>query len=170
MLYIVLLFSHLNFNNPGMQKVNIGSTIPQFELMDQDGKLFSIDSVLGKKNLVIFFYPKDFGLECTRQACSFQDQYMLFKDAEAMVIGISSQSVESHLRFAKKYNLDYTLLSDKGNKVRKLFGVPGNLFGLIPGRVTYVVNKKGEVIYMFNSQTKPLLHVEKSLEILKEME
>ena len=86
-----------------------------------------------------------------------------------MIIGISSQSVESHLKFAEKYKLNYTLLSDEREEVRKLFGVPTNFLGLIPGRVTYIVNKDGKVVYIFNSQIKAEQHVDEALKILKEL-
>jgi len=150
-------------------KIEVNSTIPSFELKDQHGNLFKLDSVVGKKNLVIYFYPKDDTPGCTKEACSFRDQFSDFEEADAMVIGVSGQSVESHLNFAQKYNLNYTLLSDEGNKVRNQFGVPKDFFGLLPGRVTYVVNKEGKVVYMFNSQFKAEKHVEKALQILKKL-
>lgn len=146
-----------------------GSSVPNFELIDQNGQLFSPDSVLGKKNLVIYFYPKDDSTGCTREACSFRDQFEVFAAADALIIGISAQSVESHFHFAEKHRLNFTLLSDPGNRVRKLFGVPGNFFGLIPGRVTYVINKEGKVVYLFNSQTQAEKHVEEALRILREI-
>lgn len=149
-----------------MKKIEIGDQIPEFELPDQNGNLYKIKDVLGKKNLVIFFYPKDDTPGCTAQACSFRDQYEDFADANAEVIGISGQSVESHLQFAKKHQLTYTLLSDKNNRIRKQFGVPGNFFGLIPGRVTYIVNTRGTVVHTFNSQTKVHDHVKEALKIL----
>jgi len=152
-----------------MDKISVGSTIPSFELKDQHGNLFNLDSVVGKKNLVIYFYPKDDTPGCTAEACAFRDQFEVFKDADAMIIGISGQSVESHLKFAKKHNLNFTLLSDKGNKVRKLFEVPTNALGIIPGRVTYVVNKEGKVVFMFNSQSQAEKHVSEALRILNEM-
>lgn len=150
-----------------MKKLEIGDNVPHFKLEDQNGKLFDLDSLLGKKNLVIFFYPKDDTPGCTKEACTFRDQYEDFVDANAEVIGISGQSVESHKSFADKHDLTYTILSDDGNKVRKQFGVPGSFFGLIPGRVTYVINKKGKVIHIFNSQTNISGHVHEALEILK---
>ncbi len=152
-----------------MQQIEIGNDVPKFELKDQFGKIFNIDSVIGKKNLVIYFYPKDDSPGCTKQACSFRDQFEAFSDADAMIIGISSQSVESHRKFAEKYRLTYTLLSDTGNKVRKLFGVPTNFLGLIPGRVTYIVDKNGKIVYIFNSQTKAEKHIDEALRIIKEM-
>jgi peroxiredoxin Q/BCP len=167
--YLVLFSSYLTFNkNTTMNELKIGSTIPAFTLPDQNGKMFDINSVLGKKNLVIYFYPKDDSPGCTAQACSFQDQFEVFKEADAVIIGISGQSVESHKEFATKHRLTFTLLSDKGNKIRKQFGVPTNLLGLIPGRVTYVADKTGKVIYIFNSQTHATKHVDEALRILKQ--
>ncbi len=169
-IYFILFFSYLNFNTHPeiMEKLDIGSSVSGFELKDQYGKLFKLDSVLGKKNLVIYFYPKDDSPGCTREACSFRDQFEVFAEADAMIIGINSQSVESHLEFAKKHRLNYTLLSDPENKVRNLFGVRNNVFGLIPGRVTFVINKEGEVIYRFSSQVQAEKHVEEALRILQE--
>lgn len=166
----ILLFTYITFLNstPDMKKVEVGSTVPQFTLPDQNGSQFSINSVIGKKNLVIYFYPKDDSPGCTKEACAFRDQFEVFNEANAMIIGISGQSVESHKQFAEKYHLSFTLLSDEGDKVRKLFGVPSNL-GMIPGRVTYVVDKSGKVVYVFNSQTQATKHVDEALRILKEL-
>jgi len=168
-IYLLLFVSYLTFHkNNAMNEIKTGSTIPQFALADQNGNLFNINSVLGKKNLVIYFYPKDDSHGCTAQACSFQDQFEVFREADAVIIGISGQSVESHKEFALKHRLTFTLLSDEGNKIRKQFGVPTNLFGLLPGRVTYVADKTGKVIYIFDSQTQATKHVDEALRILLE--
>ncbi|MCX6265956.1 MAG: peroxiredoxin [Bacteroidetes bacterium] len=151
-----------------MNGLKAGSVIPSFILPDQNGNLFDINSVKGKKNLVIYFYPKDDSPGCTAQACSFQDQFEVFKEADAVIIGISAQSVESHKEFALKHRLSFTLLSDNGNKIRKQFGVPTNFLGLLPGRVTYVADKTGKIIYVFNSQTQATKHVEEALRILNQ--
>ncbi|MCX6257147.1 MAG: peroxiredoxin [Bacteroidia bacterium] len=152
-----------------MVKTEIGSHIPEFSLMDQYGHLFEINTILGQKNIVIFFYPKDDSPGCTREACYFRDQFEVFSETDALIIGISGQSVESHRKFADKYRLNYILLSDEGNKIRKLFGVPTNLLGLLPGRVSYVIDKSGKVVYVFNSQTRTANHVDEALSILKEL-
>jgi thioredoxin-dependent peroxiredoxin len=152
-----------------MAKIEIGSIIPEFKLKDQNGNLFDINSVIGKKNLVIYFYPKDDSPGCTKEACYFRDQFEVFNEADALIIGISGQSVESHKKFAEKYRLSYTLLSDEGNKIRKLFGVPTDFFGLLPGRVTYIVDKTGKVIHLFDSQINATQHVDKALGILKQL-
>ncbi len=169
-IYALLFSVYLIFNSDNnMKKVQTGSTIPSFSLTDQNGNDFSIDSVLGKKNIVIYFYPKDDSPGCTKEACSFRDRYEAFKASDAVIIGISGQSVESHRKFAEKYHLDYILLSDTGNRVRKLFGVPSNVFGLLPGRVTYIVDKTGKVVYIFNSQVQAEKHVDEAIRILKGM-
>ncbi len=166
-----LLFGFFMFYNPNSQtsKVEVGSAVPEFTLPDQDGNLFDIKSEIGKKNLVIYFYPKDDSPGCTAEACYFRDEYAAFSDADAMVIGISGQSVESHKKFAEKYNLSFTLLSDEGNKVRKLFGVPADFFGAIPGRVTYIVDKSGKVVFMYDSQTQAKKHVDEALRVLRDL-
>lgn len=166
--YLLLFTAYLTFNKDNhMNEIKVGSTIPAFTLPDQNGNLFDINSVLGKKNLVIYFYPKDDSPGCTAQACSFRDQFEVFTEADAVIIGISSQSVKSHKAFAEKHRLSFTLLSDEGNKIRKQFGVPTNLLGLLPGRVTYVADKSGKVIYTFNSQLQTEKHVDEALRILR---
>jgi len=169
-IYLLLFTSYLTFSQKNnMNEIKIGSSIPAFTLPDQNGNLFDINSVVGKKNLVIYFYPKDDSPGCTKEACSFRDQFEVFKEADAVIIGISGQSVVSHKEFAEKHRLSFTLLSDEGDKIRKQFGVPTNLLGLLPGRVTYIADKTGKVIYIFNSQTQAAKHVDEALRILKEL-
>ena len=148
--------------------LKIGDNVPSFTLKDQHGKEFSIDSLIGKKALVIFFYPKDFTPGCIKEVCSFRDQYEDFTDLGAEVIGISGDGESSHDKFAKKYKLPFTLLSDTTKKVRSLFGVKGSLLGLLPGRVTYVVDKNGIVQLIFENQFGAEKHITESLAILKE--
>jgi thioredoxin-dependent peroxiredoxin len=168
--YMLLFISYLTFSQEkSMNKIKIGSSIPSFTLPDQNGNLFDINSLIGKKNLVIYFYPKDDSPGCTAQACSFRDQFEVFREADAMIIGISGQSVESHKEFAEKHRLSFTLLSDEGDKLRKQFGVPTNLLGILPGRVTYIADKSGKIIYIFDSQMKATRHVDEALRILKEL-
>lgn len=169
--YFLLLAAHLTIGNSISKdknmEIKIGDTIPVVVLKNQNGDLFDLKKETSGKNVVLFFYPKDDTPGCTAQACSFRDQFQDFADANTIVIGISGQSVESHKKFAEKHRLTYTLLSDEGNKIRKKFGVPTNLFGLLPGRVTYVIDKNGKVIYIFNSQTRIEDHINKTLEVLK---
>ena len=145
--------------------LQIGDKIPNFSAKDNNGNDFDSDSIIGKKPVVIYFYPKDNTPGCTAQACSFRDQYEDFKDLGAEVIGISSDSIASHEKFIKKYRLPFILLSDSDKKIRTLFGVKANLFGLLPGRVTYVADKNGIVQLVFDS-VMASNHIPKALEII----
>lgn len=149
-----------------MKEINVGDALPLFGAKDQHGNDFSIDSVLKKNVLVIYFYPKDDTPGCTKQACFFRDQYEDFKDLGAEVIGISGDNVQTHQKFAAEYKLPFVLLSDKDKNLRKLFGVPTNLLGLIPGRVTYVVDKEGIVRMVYESMNAES-HFPKVLEAIK---
>ena len=130
----------------------IGNKIPEFSLKDQSGKNFNIKDYIGKKKLVIYFYPKDESSVCTKEACAFRDSYEEFKNADAMIIGINSGSVESHLAFQKNHKLPFTLLSDPGNKVLNMFGVKDVMF--LTGRETFLVDKEGKVAFKFKGLLK----------------
>jgi peroxiredoxin Q/BCP len=143
-----------------------GDYIPVFRLPDQLGNIFDMADIIGKRNLVIFFYPRDNTPGCTREVCSFRDHYDDFIKAGAEVIGISSDSTQSHFDFQKRYHLPFVLLSDPDKSVRKMFSVPDSLFGFLPGRVTYIIDKAGIIRYIFNSQFNSRRHVTKALRIL----
>jgi len=147
-------------------RVDAGSKAPNFTLPSQSGEMVSLKDFLGKKPVVLFFHPKDDTPGCTKEACAFRDDYEEFDKLDAEVIGISSDSVDSHRKFAARHDLPFTLLSDEGGKVRRLYGVP-NSFGLFPGRVTYVIHKEGVVRHVFSSQLEAVRHVEEALEALK---
>ena len=145
--------------------LQVGDKIPNFSAKDNKGNDFDSNSIIGKKPVVIYFYPKDNTPGCTAQACSFRDQYEDFKDLGAEVIGISSDSVSSHEKFSQKYKLPFILLSDSNKKIRNLFGVKANLFGLLPGRVTYVADKNGIIQLVFDSMMASS-HIPKALKII----
>lgn len=149
-------------------ELKVGDTIPKFTAKDTNGNDFDSTNSVGQKPLVIYFYPKDNTPGCTAQACSFRDQYEDFKDLGAEVIGISSDSAASHQKFAKQYKLPFILLSDSDKKIRKLFGVPSGMFGLLPGRVTYVTDKHGVVQMIFDS-VMATKHIPKALEAVKKL-
>ena len=145
--------------------IQIGDKLPSFKATKQDGTAFESASI-HEKPVVIYFYPKDFTPGCTTQACSFRDAYQDFQDLGAEVIGISGDSATSHQNFQQKYKLPFILLSDADRKLRRLFGVPNALFGLLPGRVTYVFDAKGNCIYIFDSISAKN-HITKALEAIK---
>jgi len=144
-----------------------GQQAPDFELPDNNGDLVKLSDFREKKNVVLFFYPKDFTGGCTAEACSFRDSYEDFTDAGAEVIGISSDDVISHRKFASQYKLPFILLSDKGGKVKRQFGVVDELFGLLMGRVTFVIDKTGMVKKVFDSKSDFSGHSTEALEALR---
>jgi len=148
--------------------VRVGDIAPDFTLPSQTGESITLSQFFGKKNIILYFYPKDKSKGCTRQACEFRDKYEVYSDLGAEVIGVSSDDVKSHESFASEHNLPFILLSDTKKKVRKLYGVPST-FGIIPGRVTYLIDKKGIVRYVFSSQFQPKKHIPESLSALKKL-
>ena len=150
-------------------KVNVGDKAPDFTLPSQMGDNVTLSEYFGKRNVVLYFYPKDETRGCTREACEFRDRYDVFTSLGAEVLGVSSDTLESHKSFATHYGLPFLLLSDEKGEVRKLYGVPSSM-GILPGRVTYIIDKKGVVRHIFNSQLQPEKHIEEALRILKELE
>lgn len=148
--------------------LQIGDKISNFTAKDSNGNNFDSSSIIGKKPVVFYFYPKDNTPGCTAQACGFRDQYEDFKDLGAEVIGISSDSIASHEKFVQKYKLPFILLSDSDKKIRTLFGVKPDLFGLLPGRVTYVVDKNGIIQLVFDSLVATN-HIPRALEMIKKL-
>ncbi len=148
--------------------VNVGDKAPDFTLPSQMGDNVMLSEYFGKKNIVLYFYPKDESLGCTKEACTFRDAYEELTSKGAEVLGVSGQSVESHKSFASHHGLPFLLLSDSDNKVRQLYGVPATM-GFLPGRVTYIIDKKGIVRYIFNSQYQPQKHVEEAKRVLEEL-
>ncbi len=148
------------------KQLEVGDTVPKFTLQNQDGKTFSMKDSIGKKILVIFFYPKDESAVCTKEACAFRDSSQVFTDAGALVIGINQGSVESHKKFQTDYKLPYQLLSDPEEQVIKAFGVKGTMLN---DRVTFVVDKTGQIVFKYNSLTQGVKHTTEVLKFLREM-
>ena len=144
--------------------VDVGDQAPDFELNDQNGEPVRLSSFRGR-TVILYFYPKDDTYYCVAESADFRDHYPEFTSSNAEVIGVSSDDAESHRRFAAKYQLPFRLLSDPGGKLRRLYGVPAT-FGMIPGRVTYVIDGSGIVQKMVNSQFNPHSHVAEALDAL----
>jgi len=149
-------------------KVDLGDRAPDFTLPNQRGEMVSLHDFAGKKNVVMYFYPKDFTTGCTTETIAFSENYEGLTGLGAEVLGISSDSTDSHSGFAKKCNVGFPLLSDTGAKVRELYGVPSSL-GLFPGRVTYVIDRQGVVRHLYSSQLNPKRHVAEAIEALKKL-
>lgn len=158
--------SDASAGNTGKGRVQVGDSAPDFALPTQNGELVRLSDFLGKQAVVLYFYPKDNTTGCTAEACAFRDSYEVFKDAGAEVIGVSSDSEESHQEFAAQHRLPFVLLSDRNGELRRQYGVP-TTFGLLPGRVTYVIDKQGIVRHIFSSQINVQKHVTDALETLR---
>ncbi len=150
-----------------MKGLQEGERAPVFKLLDQEGKEVDMAAHIGKKVLVVYFYPKDFTSGCTMQARAFREMYEAFQKEGAEIFGISGDSVETHKKFAIEHELPFTLLSDPGNRVRDMFGAYG--VAHVVGRVTYVVDKDGVIRMVFSSNIQPKDHVERSIEKVREL-
>lgn len=148
--------------------VAVGNKAPDFQLKDQNGRDVSLADFRGKKAVVLYFYPKDETPGCTKEACSFRDSYEDFGKAGAEVIGVSGDSVAKHQAFAQNHNLPFTLLADSGNALRKAYGVPSTLW-ILPGRVTYVIDKAGVVQHVFDSQLNATKHIDEALAVVRKL-
>ncbi len=148
--------------------INTGDKLPLFQLPDHTGKLFDISSLLGKQNIVLFFYPKDGSPGCTAEACTFRDAYEEFLKANCEVIGISGDGIRTHVIFKDKHKLPFILLSDRHNELQSQFGIK-KLLGILPARVTFLVDKQGIVRHVFSSQFLVKRHVKSVLKALNEM-
>jgi thioredoxin-dependent peroxiredoxin len=149
--------------------IQVGTKAPDFTLPSQSGAPVRLQDRLGERVIVLYFYPRDDTRGCTAEACAFRDSHEVFADAGAEVIGISSDSVDRHAAFAGKHDLPFTLLSDKGGQVRKSYGVPAVL-GVLPGRVTYVIDREGSVRHVFSSMTNIGQHVSDALETVRQLQ
>jgi peroxiredoxin Q/BCP len=149
--------------------IQVGDKAPDFTLPNQSGEQVSLHDRLGSRAVVLYFYPKDNTSGCTAEACAFRDSYEVFTDAGADVIGVSSDSVDKHAGFAGKHSLPFTLLSDRGGKIRKLYGV-APVLGMIPGRVTYVIDQEGVVRSVFSSMTNIGQHISDALDTVRKLQ
>ncbi len=149
--------------------LQIGQPAPDFSLNTTTGRVFRLSALRGR-HVVLYFYPKDDTPGCTTQACSFRDQYEDFQDLGAEVVGVSSDSEQSHQKFTQKHRLPFQLLADTDGQVRKLYEVPRALLGLLPGRVTFVIDKEGILRYIFNSMSGAADHVRNAREVLQNLD
>ncbi len=167
MIAITALFG-LGAASGGSPTLKVGDPVPSFTLPDQNGKPFNVGDYIGKKILVIYFYPKDESPVCTKEACAFRDKYEDFTQKGALVIGINSGTVESHKAFLEHYHLPFLLLSDTGNKVLEQFGVKSAFF--MTGRETFVIDLGGKVAFTYNSMLKGTRHMEETLAFIEKMQ
>jgi peroxiredoxin Q/BCP len=151
-----------------MARVSVGDKAPNLVLRGHRGESIQLSDSWQKQPVVLFFYPKDGTPACTREACAFRDAYEAFVEAGAVVIGISGDSRERHEEFASSHRLPFTLVTDSGGEARRAWGVPRS-FGVLPGRVTYVIDTQGVVRHIFNSQFNAEGHVHEALTALRRL-
>jgi peroxiredoxin Q/BCP len=151
-----------------MVELKVGDTAPDFSLLDERGLPVSLKDYLGKKTVVLYFYPKDFTSGCTAEACSFRDNYKLYQDKGAVVIGVSLDSVESHSKFSEKYALPFAILSDHNKEAAKTYGVLG-IGGFLAKRVTFIIDKNGKIAHIF-PKVDVGRHSEEVLKALEELD
>jgi thioredoxin-dependent peroxiredoxin len=151
------------------QRIQVGDKAPDFTLSSQAGESVRLSDRLRERVVVLYFYPKDGTTGCTAEACAFRDSYQVFTDAGAEVIGISSDAVARHTAFADRHKLPFTLISDQGGQVRKSYGVPPVL-GVLPGRVTYVIDREGTVRHVFSSMTHIGQHISDALQVVRQLQ
>ena len=151
-----------------MARVQTGERAPEFSLSDDAGRRVTLAELRATGPVVLYFYPKDHTLGCTVEACTFRDSYQDFKDAGATVVGVSEDGAESHESFKSKHSLPFVLLSDPGGSTAKAYGVKKTL-GLLPGRVTFVIDRDGIVRSAFDSQVRVREHVQQALDVVKRL-
>ncbi len=148
--------------------MKIGDQAPDFTLPTDKGESFHLAAQRGQP-VVLYFYPKDDTPGCTAEACAFRDQYADFLEFGAVVVGVSSDSEASHQKFSQKHRLPFPLLADTSGQLRKTYEVPRALLGLLPGRVTFVINADGKIAYIFNSMSGATDHVSKTKDVLRRL-
>ena len=149
----------------GPAALKVGDPAPDFTATTHDGKTVSLQDLRDRRGLVIFFYPKDGTSICTKEACAFRDSYEKFLAAGVDVIGVSGDTDESHQKFAKDHRLKFPLISDADGSLRKLFQVPST-WGVVPGRVTYVIDQHGLIRQIYSAQFASDEHVKQALQVL----
>ncbi len=146
--------------------LKVGEKAPDFEAVSDDGSIVKLSNILKEKEVVLYFYPKDETPGCVAEACSFRDEWESIKEMNAEVLGVSSDSTESHKKFKAHHNLQFTLLSDPKKEIRSKYDVKGSI---MPPRTTFVISKDGTISHVFNSQINAKRHVKEAIEALKKL-
>jgi peroxiredoxin Q/BCP len=153
--------------------VKVGDQAPDFTLRDDSNTDFNLSTIIGNKYIVVYFYPKDNTPVCTKEACHFRDNFSTIKQIASdnvAVYGISIDTVEDHAKFKQEHNLPFSLLSDPDQSVARSYGVTGNLFGLMRGRKTFLIDKQGKIALAYESQLFAKKHVKEVIETIQKLE
>lgn len=149
--------------------LSVQSPAPIFDFKNQNGRYIHLSEIVGKKAIVIFFYPRDFTPGCTAQACTFRDEYKNFVDLGAEVIGVSADTAESHVRFSEHYSLPYHLVSDRDGKIRRQYDIPTDFLGVLFSRITYIIDLNGKIAWAYKSNLSPSSHISQAKNVLKKI-
>ena len=144
----------------------MGSIFPEFNLKDDCGISFSLSKDFKNKYIVLYFYPKDETPGCSKQACYFRDFHEEFKNLNCEIIGISNDGRSDHEKFKSKYQLPFKLLTDEKGKLRNKLSLPNDFLGLSPGRITFLLNSKHEILFIFRSSLNMKKHILSTLKFL----
>lgn len=147
-------------------QLKVGDRAPDFTGLSDEGGKISLSEKLKEGPVVLYFYPKDETPGCVAEACSFRDRWDEITKLGAIVLGVSSDSLESHRKFKSNRKLPFTLISDESKDIRKAYGATGTL---IPPRITYVIDKSGIIREVYNSQINASNHVEVALKALRSL-
>lgn len=153
------------FSSPPL---SVGDRAPDFTLPTPEGEL-TLSKLCSRESVVLYFYPMDETPGCSMEACAFRDSYDAFREQGAEIVGISSDSLEEHRHFAERFHLPFRLVSDADHLARNLYGVPATM-GLVPGRVTYVVDTNQTIRYVYSSQFMILSHVDHAFEVCQQLQ
>lgn len=146
--------------------LNVGDKAPDFEAVTDGDEKLRLSEVLKEREVILYFYPKDETPGCTAEACSFRDEWDTIKEMGAEVIGVSSDTAESHRKFKENHKLQFTLVSDRDKAIRTMYGVKGSLF---PPRTTFVISREGKIVHVYNSQMNAKHHVDEAVTALKKL-
>lgn len=165
-LLLLLFLLHERWGTPGT-----GSVAPPFTARTADGSTVRLADFAGSRNVVLFFYPRDFTAGCTSQACFFRDRFEELRSLNAVLFGVSADDRDSHQRFAKSHRLPFPLLTDSDRSLQRAYGVL-RIGGLIPlpKRVTFVIDRKGVIRLVAHHEMAMDRHVADVLTVLRALQ
>ncbi|MCL2778855.1 MAG: peroxiredoxin [Polyangiaceae bacterium] len=151
--------------------LRVGQKAPSFDVVSSSGRRLKLEEFGGQKNVVLYFYPRDFTSVCTKEACGFRDMYEDLAQQGTEVIGVSADSNELHRKFAEKYKVSFELIADEKRELAKAYGATGllhDLFG-VAARITYVIDKKGEIAGVFEGELSASKHTSGVRELVQRL-
>ncbi len=151
--------------------LRVGERAPDFDVTASDGKRLKLSELVGKKHIVLYFYPGDFTPICTKETCGFRDAYAELASGDTEVIGVSVDSDDSHRKFAEKYGIPFSLVSDENKELAKRYGATSFLRDILgkTSRLTYVIDKKGEIAGVFAGELSANKHVQGARDLIKKL-